>query len=221
LLVAVAIVWAFDGLLGVALVASHFLWTGNLTIMEFSPVAIGATTILSNGFCFAVTWFFVCRKYRKAFKEGFGLISLGAKPVATSLAIGIVGAAIAIGLMARYGGKDTFMAHVASTRRGFIVLAIMAVFVPPFEEIYYRGFVFPGLRKLIGPWWSVTAVSLWFGLCHAVQLAGDWVDMLVVLGMGTLFTLQRQWYGSLVPSIVCHWTYNTCLVAASLLWAEF
>jgi membrane protease YdiL (CAAX protease family) len=68
----------------------------------------------------------------------------------------------------------------------------------------------------MGARWSVAVVSIWFGLVHVPQLAGDWVGVPVILAMSFIWTLQRQIYQSLVPSMVCHWIYNVCVVGFSL-----
>ena len=80
------------------------------------------------------------------------------------------------------------------------------------EEIYYRGFIFPVLCRKLGAVWSILIVTVWFGGVHAAQLHGDWALLPIVTGMGFIFTVQRYLTGSLLPSIVTHWTYNTFLV---------
>jgi membrane protease YdiL (CAAX protease family) len=61
-------------------------------------------------------------------------------------------------------------------------------------------------------------VVLWFGLAHAFQLAGDWIALPVILGMGVVWTWQRHRYGSLTLPLITHWGYNVALVTPGALY---
>lgn len=219
LLIGVGIVWAAELLTGVAigvvLVASGAVSQGDDTL-DMSPALLLVSALMSAGFGVCVSWYFVCRKYRLSSRIGFAFSRIGIKTTCLSVLMGIVGAALAAVLLDRYSTGESFMAEVTSTRDGLIVVCLIALILPPFEEIYYRGFIFPVLRKKLGPVWAIIIVTCWFGAAHGFQLAGDWVGLGVVAGMGCIWTLQRHLTGSLVPSIVTHWVYNATLVISSL-----
>jgi membrane protease YdiL (CAAX protease family) len=215
LLIALPILWAFDLALGVALGVALVISGGSFEL-ESVPWALLATTIVSNLFCAVVTWYCVCRRHHQRFKEGFALRHPGRKALMVAVAIGIVGGLTGTVLLVLYSTGQSFMARLASTPSGLVAVVLMALFVPPFEELYYRGFVFPVLKNGLGAGWSIAIVTAWFGFAHSFQLAGDWVGIPVVLTMGLIWTLLRHWRDSLVPSIVCHWTYNTTLAIAAV-----
>lgn len=219
LLIGVAVVWGFDTILGVvmsiSLLASGAKPAG-FAMLPMNPPLLLGISLLSGFFAGAVSWFFVCRKYHRSFREGFLLPRLRPGTVALNVVAGIALASAAGVLIARYSTGESFMSELASTPVGLGCVVVLAIVLPPFEELYYRGFIFTVLQKHLGGWGSIVMVTFWFGLAHAFQLAGDWVGLVTVVAMGLLWTWMRCRFQSLWPSILCHWTYNVVLVAWSV-----
>lgn len=213
--VAVPILWGFDVASVVMMGALMFLLQGPKALGDPNPAWPAAQALASNLFALGVMWRFACRKYRKSFVEAFALRHPGAGTLGYSVLIGVAAAGLGTLLSLRFGTNDSFLAKMVSTNTGLILFVILAVTMPPFEELYYRGFVFPALRQALGARWSVAVVGIWFCLVHVPQLAGDWMGVPVVLAMSFIWTLQRQICQSLVPSLVCHWIYNACVVGFS------
>lgn len=211
LLAGVGIIWAVELVLGIVLESS-----GGLSTSGFGPVMILVTSMLGAAATFVVCWLFVCRKYGKSLVEGFAIRRVPSKTIFLSVAIGLAGAVAATALISQFGTGKSLMEKLLSTPAGFAVMVFLGLTVPPFEEIYYRGFIFPVLSRKLGVAGGILLVVVWFGSAHAFQLAKDPAALIIVVVMGLVWTLQRHLSKSLVPSIVSHWTYNAALFAVGL-----
>lgn len=90
-----------------------------------------------------------------------------------------------------------------------ISLALFALTVAPVaEELWYRGFVYAGVRRSLGPGVAVVAVGLWFGLIHAPEYAGAPFGILSLCAMGVATTWIRERTGAVGPCIVVHLAHN-------------
>jgi membrane protease YdiL (CAAX protease family) len=212
LLIGVPILWGVELLLGVSLV----LWAGPRLSLEDHPMALLVVTLASGATTFLVTWFLVCRKYRKSFSDGFLISRPTKKTLLVAVLIGVV-LALAGGAVASAfsTGKHLFL-QISSTTTGLASLATMFLLLPPVEEFYYRGFIYPVLEKQFGALPATLAVIIWFTAAHAMQSTGDWIAIPVVCVAGTIWTVQRRLTGSLTASLVTHWMYNFCLLVIGL-----
>src|SRR6266436_3558808 len=79
-----------------------------------------------------------------------------------------------------------------------------AVFIAPFcEEVFFRGFVFPGLRHGMSVGWAIIISSLLFGVAHADP--GSF-RVLFVIGLALAFLRWRS--RSICPCIMPHMLNN-------------
>lgn len=79
-----------------------------------------------------------------------------------------------------------------------------AVFIAPFcEEVFFRGFVFPGLRRGMSVGWAILISSLLFAIAHADP--GSF-PVLFVIGLALAFLRWRT--RSLWPCILLHMLNN-------------
>jgi len=79
-----------------------------------------------------------------------------------------------------------------------------AVFIAPFcEEVFFRGFVFPGLRHGMSLVWAIVISSLLFGVAHADP--GSF-PVLFVIGLALAFLRWRT--QSIWPCIMLHMLNN-------------
>ena len=85
-----------------------------------------------------------------------------------------------------------------------------AVVAPVAEEIFFRGFVFAGLRQRYD--WKVAAVAsaALFAVIHLQPLAE-----LPIFFLGLIFAFLYQWSGSIWPAIFLHVSTNALAVAAA------
>ena len=81
---------------------------------------------------------------------------------------------------------------------------LAAVFVAPFcEEVFFRGFVFPGLRRKMPVALAIVTSSLLFAIAHA-----DIGSFAVLLVIGLMLAFVRWRSGSIWPGIVLHMLNN-------------
>ena len=89
------------------------------------------------------------------------------------------------------------------------VLAIFGIFIGPFyEELLFRGFLFPALRRYLPLLASVIIDGLLFALYHGPQLAWSWAPMLLIFVVGAVLTVVRARTGSLGSAFLVHSAYN-------------
>lgn len=81
---------------------------------------------------------------------------------------------------------------------------IASVVVAPFcEEVFFRGFVFMGLRRAMSAGWAILASALIFGIAH-----GDPGSFIVLFCIGLALAFLRWYTGSIWPSILLHTLNN-------------
>jgi len=214
LVAAVVIIWACDLGLGFAagFVTGFAAGATGETTTPVHPLLLLGTALASTACMVVVCWYFVCRKYGRSLCDGFAIRPIRAKSAIGCLALGLLGALLGFVLLTWAEPGDSPMAELSESPFGVLVIAVMGLLVPPFEEMYYRGLLYPVLRRRFGSAVSVAVVTVWFALAHLQQLFGDWVGLGLVFTMGAIWTLQRHLSGSLIPSIITHWTYNACLI---------
>jgi membrane protease YdiL (CAAX protease family) len=89
-----------------------------------------------------------------------------------------------------------------------LALVLGAVVAPITEEIFFRGFLFRGLRKYYPFWFSSGLSALAFAAVHLVPGA------IVTIGaMGFLLAWLRERSGSIWPSIAMHMINNVIYFA--------
>lgn len=92
------------------------------------------------------------------------------------------------------------------------VLAFFGIFIAPlFEELFFRGFLYPVLFRRIGYLAAMVVNSLLFALTHEGQLAHAWAPLLVLFTVGMVLTYVRARTQSVACSFLVHSGYNAFL----------
>lgn len=92
------------------------------------------------------------------------------------------------------------------------VLAIFGVLIAPlFEELFFRGFLYPVLYRRIGFFAAMVVNSLLFAFTHEGQLARAWAPLLVLFVVGMMLTYVRERTQSVAASFLVHSGYNAFL----------
>lgn len=95
------------------------------------------------------------------------------------------------------------------------VTSIFGVLVAPlFEEIYFRGLMFPSLREGLGELAAIFITAAAFALLHGAQLAFSWAALLPLFVVGLVLTWVRAQLKSVAASWVMHAVYNATIVVA-------
>ncbi len=82
------------------------------------------------------------------------------------------------------------------------------VMAPLAEEIFFRGFIFGGLIRPIGPLFAMAVSGLIFAMFHVSGV--DTIGLLLPFGaIGALFAWLYYRTGSIYPSMIAHFLFNT------------
>jgi len=95
-----------------------------------------------------------------------------------------------------------------------ILFGLICVLAPILEEIIFRGFVFPGLRRRMPMASAVAMSALLFALMHNNAAA-----MIPITLIGIVLAVLYERNLSIVPSIICHALNNTLVFFLMLLTA--
>jgi membrane protease YdiL (CAAX protease family) len=99
-----------------------------------------------------------------------------------------------------------------------ILFMAMAVLVAPLvEETVFRGYLYPLFAKTFGVAFSVILTGVLFGLMHGAQLGWTWGLVVVLIGVGIIFTFARALTGSVFASFLLHLGYNSTIAAVTIL----
>ena len=95
------------------------------------------------------------------------------------------------------------------------LMSVFGVFIAPFaEEIIFRGLLFPALIRSTGVLASFVLTSVLFGVIHAQQLGGAWIQIAGIIVVGAVLTAVRWRFHSLASSTLVHVGYNGTLFVA-------
>jgi CAAX protease family protein len=95
-------------------------------------------------------------------------------------------------------------------QRNAVLFMVMAVAVAPvFEETIFRGYIYPVLARSFGVGASIVITGSLFGLLHAQQLWGGWIQIGLMIVVGIVLTIVRSVARTVVASYLLHLTYNS------------
>jgi membrane protease YdiL (CAAX protease family) len=107
------------------------------------------------------------------------------------------------------------MAAEQDPLRRLVIFLMVAVGAPLFEEIFFRGALFSGLRTRYGWVLSAAISGAVFAIAHPPQ---DWLP---IFGLGFAFATMREMRQSLAPTITAHFLQNTlAFIGTSLLFGS-
>jgi membrane protease YdiL (CAAX protease family) len=82
---------------------------------------------------------------------------------------------------------------------------------PLFEELFFRGFLYPVLARRFGIATAVLVTAASFSLVHAPQLGRAWGPVLVIFLVGLALTITRAVTKSVAASLIMHIAYNATI----------
>ncbi len=163
-------------------------------------------------------WLLAVHKYRIPWRF-LGLRRF--KPVRGALlALGVVAAGIVVGilydLLRKALGFDpvpTLPPEFTATPLNWAALAFLAVGIAPLaEELFFRGFIFPGLSKRLGYGWGIVISAMLFAIAHLNP-----ASLAPIFILGILLAWLYKKTGSIWPCVLAHCTYNSiALILAAL-----
>lgn len=98
-----------------------------------------------------------------------------------------------------------------------MVVALFSVTLGPLmEELLFRGFLYPVLRKHFGVVAGIIGTALPFGLIHLAQYGYSWASGLLIFVVGIVLATVRERANSLAAGFLVHVAYNGVIVALLL-----
>jgi len=94
-------------------------------------------------------------------------------------------------------------------RNAIFFMLIAVTLAPVLEETMFRGYIFPVVARSFGVGAGIIATGTLFGLLHAIQLWGGWVQIGLLIVVGIFFTYVRSVTRTVVASYLLHLSYNS------------
>jgi membrane protease YdiL (CAAX protease family) len=98
----------------------------------------------------------------------------------------------------------------------YLMAAFGMTLAPLLEELFFRGLLYPLLRRAFGLMIAVVLTAAAFAGIHGTQLGYAWAPILSIFLVGVVFTVARARTDSVATSFLMHCGYNFALFA--LLW---
>ena len=104
------------------------------------------------------------------------------------------------------------------TAGAYLMAAFGISLAPLLEELFFRGMLYPVMRRAVGVTPAVLFTATTFAFIHGAQLGYAWAPLLSIFVVGVVFTLVREHTGSVAASFLMHCGYNFALFA--MLWID-
>jgi membrane protease YdiL (CAAX protease family) len=218
-------------LLGVVAVAGSIVldrmvgrafWAFGVTPSQFraSPTLFGLFTVVHQILLFALLLAYLFAQLRVNFRMpfwrtiGWHALEPGQVPRALRY-FGFVVGGFLLALMVqvlsyKFSTKAKLpIQQLFQDRRIALVVLLMAVFVAPWvEETIFRGYIYPVVARSYGATVGVLGTGVLFGLLHAPQLWGGWVQISALVMVGIILTYARAVTRTVLASFLLHLSYN-------------
>ncbi len=96
----------------------------------------------------------------------------------------------------------------------YLLAAFGMSLAPLLEELFFRGMLYPLLRRRLGLTYAVLLTAAAFAGIHGAQLGYAWGPILSIFVVGVVFTTVRARTNSVAASFLVHCGYNFALFTA-------
>jgi|SRR5215472_13457965 len=97
------------------------------------------------------------------------------------------------------------------TTGAYLMAGFGVTLAPLLEELFFRGMLYPLVRRISGVIPAILLTTTAFALIHGAQLGYAWAPLLSIFVVGLVFTLVREHTGSVAASFLMHCGYNLAL----------
>ena len=172
--------------------------------------------LLVEGIFLLAPWYYVRKCLPREHRLAQGARALAFRPfelgtAATYFILGLVAVFAFNAFYSVFGlrtNADAIIQHVKQAPVSTLATLLMAVtIVPVCEEIFFRGYLFPGLARAMPVWAAVITSALVFGAAHAD--AASFAPLVVI---GAALAVLRWRTGSLWPGILFHAAINASVL---------
>jgi hypothetical protein len=176
---------------------------------------IVAAQVVAYAITFAVMYLIMTRSHSQQFWSGIRW----RWPVRGAQVLGFAMAGVPLALAVSYLETVLPMPSQVPFERLFTnasaayTMGVLAIVAAPFmEELFFRGFLYPVLRRL-GAAVAIVLTSAAFALVHGGQYGWAWSVVLLMFLVGFTLTVVRAWTGSVASGFLIHFGYNLTLFA--------
>lgn len=195
-----------------AIIAAAIAGSANV---EDNPTALAivlGTSVFLELFLLAAAFLFSVRKYEVSWRDlGLRVPSRGSFWLSPALVMGSLGLMyVYFGVLAAFGVEpDTDVPKQAFQNLGpLVVLGVVSLgFAPVMEELFFRGFVFGGLRGRWGTAFAALGSGVLFGVAHAGNPGTLYIIPPIAL-VGALFAWGYWYSGSIFTTMAAHFLFN-------------
>jgi membrane protease YdiL (CAAX protease family) len=99
------------------------------------------------------------------------------------------------------------------TNGAYMMAAFGITLAPLLEELFFRGMLYPVLRRSVGVGLAILLTAIAFAFIHGAQLGYAWAPLLSIFVVGIVFTVVREKANSVAASFLMHCGYNLALFA--------
>ncbi len=89
-----------------------------------------------------------------------------------------------------------------------LVLTFSVTLGPLMEEMFFRGFFYPVVKRRAGILVAIVATAVPFALMHAAQYGNSWASVLLIFVLAVVLAAVREKTDSLAASFLVHVGYN-------------
>jgi membrane protease YdiL (CAAX protease family) len=113
----------------------------------------------------------------------------------------------------RFMPKETPFSELLRRPYTLILIAVFSVTLGPLmEELFFRGFLYPVLRRRFGVLTGVLVTAGWFGLVHAAQYGYSWISISLIFIVGVVLAVVRETKNSVAAGFLVHAAYNGTII---------
>jgi membrane protease YdiL (CAAX protease family) len=113
----------------------------------------------------------------------------------------------------RFMPKETPFSELLRRPYALIVIAAFSVTLGPLiEELFFRGFLYPVLRRHFGVLTGILVTALGFGLVHAAQYGYSWLSIFLIFVVGVVLAVVREAKNSVAAGFLVHAGYNGTII---------
>ena len=135
-------------------------------------------------------------------------------PISRAWALLVAGPALTValsvlGVFMKAPTESSLIEDMITSRASLaLVMFFGVVLAPVFEELLFRGFLFPLLTRTVGPWLGIAFTAVPFALLHGPQNHWAWQPIVLVGIAGAVFGWVRYKSGSTTAAFLMHAAYN-------------
>lgn len=152
----------------------------------------------------------IASRYRRPFWKSLAWTLPIPRPYLLLLAGPVLAMSLsALGVALQAPEVDSQISKLITSRASLSQLMFFGVVLAPvFEELLFRGFLYPLVEQSAGSWAGIVLTTIPFALLHGAQYAWAWQQITLIGIAGAVFGYVRYKTGTTAASSLLHAAYN-------------